>query len=307
MSFNLYLAGGYASAVETELLKLGANRLYSQLNDRKLGQRWLDYNRDVAPRKIFVDSGAYSAHTKGRELDVDEYIQYVNSNKGSYQAIAQVDTIPGEFGKPKTRQQLKEAPELSWQNYLYMRPKVIDVDCLLPIFHQGEDFKHLQRILDWTDENGRHIPYIGISPSNDVATKHKDPWFSMCFKLIKQSSNPHVKTHAFGMTSLPLLEKYPFYSADSTAWIMTSANGSIFTPWGTVTVSDVQQDSPKHIRWLSKNKIQVIEQQLDKYNLTLDDCRQDYKARGIYNAMYLMDWAKNYKFKGNNVYQKRLF
>lgn len=307
MSFNLYLAGGYASAVETELLKLGANRLYSQLNDRKLGQRWLDYNRDVAPRKIFVDSGAYSAHTKGRELDVDEYIQYVNSNKGSYQAIAQVDTIPGEFGKPKTRQQLKEAPELSWQNYLYMRPKVIDVDCLLPIFHQGEDFKHLQRILDWTDEEGRHIPYIGISPSNDVATKHKDPWFSMCFKLIKQSSNPHVKTHAFGMTSLPLLEKYPFYSADSTAWIMTSANGSIFTPWGTVTVSDVQQDSPKHIRWLSKNKIQVIEQQLDKYNLTLDDCRQDYKARGIYNAMYLMDWAKNYKFKGNNVYQKRLF
>lgn len=307
MSFNLYLAGGYASAVETELLKLGANRLYSQLNDRKLGQRWLDYNRDVAPRKIFVDSGAYSAHTKGRELDVDEYIQYVNSNKGSYQAIAQVDTIPGEFGKPKTRQQLKEAPELSWQNYLYMRPKVIDVDCLLPIFHQGEDFKHLQRILDWTDENGRHIPYIGISPSNDVATKHKDPWFSMCFKLIKQSSNPHVKTHAFGMTSLPLLEKYPFYSADSTAWIMTSANGSIFTPWGTVTVSDVQQDNPKHIRWLSKNKIQVIEQQLDRYNLTLDDCRQDYKARGIYNAMYLMDWAKNYKFKGNNVYQKRLF
>ena len=33
-----------------------------------------------------------------------------------------------------------------------MRPKIIDVDCLLPIFHQGEDFKHLQRILDWTDE-----------------------------------------------------------------------------------------------------------------------------------------------------------
>ena len=32
----------------------------------------------------------------------------------------------------------------------------------------------------------------------------------MCFKMISESNNPHVKTHAFGMTSLKLLEQYPF-------------------------------------------------------------------------------------------------
>ena len=306
MGFNIYLAGGYAPQVETGILNLGANRLYSQLNDRKLGQRWIDHHFNVEPRKIFVDSGAFSVHTKGKTVDVDEYIQYVNDRKGAFQAIAQVDTIPGEFGKPKTLQQLAEAPEGSWQNYLYMRERVIDVDCLLPIFHQGEDFKHLVRMLEATFD-GKHIPYIGISPANDVAQKHKEQWISTVFKVIKQSSNPKVKTHAFGMTSLPVLEKYPFYSADSTGWIMTGANGSIFTKWGTMVVSNVQQDSPKHIKWLEKSKIDQIEKHLNKYNLTIEQCAEDYKARGLYNAMYLMDWAANYKFKGNNNYQKRLF
>ena len=307
MWFNLYLAGGYASEVETRLLELGANRLYSQLNDRKLGQRWLDYNRDVAPRKIFVDSGAYSAHTKGRQLDVDEYIDYVNSNSGSYQAIAQVDTIPGEFGKPKTRHQLLEAPELSWENYLYMRPRVKDVDCLLPIFHQGEDFKHLKRMLEWTDEKGRHIPYIGISPANDVMTKHKEPWISHCFNVIKKSSNPNVKTHAFGMTSLPLLERYPFHSADSTSWILNGVNGSIYTPWGMKVASSRKEALPQHIKWLSEKQLAVVQNQVNKYGLTLEEIGEDYKARVLYNALYLMDWAEAYEFKGNGTYQKRLF
>ena len=307
MAFNLYLAGSYATRVETILMDKGINRLYSQLNDRKLGETWIDYNNNVAPRNIFVDSGAYSVHTKGKELNVDEYIQYVNDRAGSYQAIAQVDKIPGEFGKPKTLQQLAEAPEESWENYLYMREKVIDVDCLLPIYHQGEDIKHLHRILEWTDKKGNHIPYIGISPANDVATKHKDTWFSMVFRVIKQSSNPNVKTHAFGMTSLPLLEKYPFYSADSTSWLMTSANGGIFTPYGIICMSSVQERDPKHYIHLTAKQKDVVDKQLARFGITAEQCMEDYAFRNLNNALYLKDWADNYKFKGTNSYQKRLF
>ena len=188
-----------------------------------------------------------------------------------------------------------------------MREHIIDTDCLLPIFHQGEDFKHLRRMLEWTDAKGKHIPYIGISPANDVATKHKDAWLSVVFKEIKSSSNPNVKTHAFGMTSLPLLEKYPLFSADSTSWIMTSANGSIFSPWGNLLVSERQQDNPQHISHLSDTKLAVIEELLKKFDVTIQDCVESYKARGVFNAMYLMHWAENYEFKGTKKYQKRLF
>jgi hypothetical protein len=36
--------------------------------------------------------------------------------------------------------------------------------------------------------------------------------------------------HGFGLTSLPLMLRYPWYSVDSTTWLMTSRMGSIYIP-----------------------------------------------------------------------------
>ena len=306
MAFNLYFAGSYSSMVEEKLMELGANRLASQLNDRSLIQKWVTYISEKEHRKLFVDSGAFSAHTKGRELYVDEYIQYLNDREGMFEVIAQVDKIPGEFGKPKTRQQLLEAPEESWQNYLYMRPKVKDYNKLTPIFHQGEDFAHLKRMLETTFD-GEHIPYIGISPANDLNTRAKMEWFETVFKIIRESSNPNVKTHAFGMTSLKVLEKYPFYSADSTSWLMTAANGSIMTKRGIVLMSDVQIKNSKHYCHLPEDAKESIKAEIEGWGYTVEDCMTSYKIRSLVNVAYLMDWAKNYEFKGTNRYQRRLF
>lgn len=306
MGFNLYLAGSYSKMVDEKLQEMGVNRLASQLNDRSLLERWITYIREVEHRKLFVDSGAFSAHTKGRELDVDEYIEYLNARQGCFEVIAQVDKIPGEFGKKKTREQLLEAPELSWENYLYMRDRVIDYNNLTPIFHQGEDFKHLHRMLETTFD-GEHIPYIGISPANDVSTREKAKWFETVFRIIRDSSNPNVKTHAFGMTSLDLLEQYPFYSADSTSWLMTSANGSIMTSWGLMLMSDVQVNNPKHFNHLSPEMQAKVAEEVAKWGYDIEEAKTNYKIRGLINASYLKNWADNYQFKGTSRYQRRLF
>lgn len=306
MGFNLYLAGSYSKMVDEKLQEMGVNRLASQLNDRSLLERWITYIKEVEHRKLFVDSGAFSAHTKGRELDVDEYIEYLNARQGCFEVIAQVDKIPGEFGKKKTREQLLEAPELSWENYLYMRDRVIDYNNLTPIFHQGEDFKHLHRMLETTFD-GEHIPYIGISPANDVSTKEKAKWFETVFRIIRDSSNPNVKTHAFGMTSLDLLEQYPFYSADSTSWLMTSANGSIMTSWGLMLMSDVQVNNPKHFNHLSPEMQAKVAEEVAKWGYDIEEAKTNYKIRGLINASYLKNWADNYQFKGTSRYQRRLF
>ena len=304
--FNLYFAGAYSSMVEEKLIELGVNRLASQLNDRNLLEKWITYIREKGHRKLFVDSGAFSAHTKGKVVDVDEYIQYLNDRPGVFEVIAQLDKIPGEFGKPKTREQLMEAPELSWENYLYMRPRVKEYEKLTPIFHQGEDFKHLKRMLETTFD-GKHIPYIGISPANDVTTKDKMKWFEHVFKIIRDSSNPNVKTHAYGMTSLKVLEKYPFYSADSTSWLMTAANGSIMTERGIVLMSDVQLANPKHYNHLPPDAKEQIKKEVEGWGYTVEDCMTNYKIRSLVNVAYLTNWAKNYTFKGTHLYQRRLF
>ena len=292
------------------MIKLNCNRLFSQENDRKNISKWQGYKnsrRTQYKGNIFIDSGAFSVHTKGIELNVDEYIDYINSIDDDIHIFAQVDKIPGEFGKEKTKEQILEAPKLSWDNYLYMKEKVVSRDKLLPIFHQGEDFKWLHNMLEYTHEDGSHIDYIGISPANDKSAKEKEIFIHKCFNIIKKSSNPLVKTHAFGMTSKWILERYPFTSADSTSWLMTGANGNIMTPYGIILVSDKKLSDSSHIMNMPDEAQKNIHNFVEKLGYTLESAMCDYRVRMCINISYLKKWADDYEYRPLTVSKKSLF
>lgn len=303
--FDLYFAGSGSNKVLDYKLEKDVNSLFSQLNEKKSIQKFI--NSDCKG-KLFIDSGAFSAHKSGSEVDVDEYIQYINENDEHFTIYAQLDKIPGTFGKPKTPEEILEAPELSWKNYLYMKDKVKSRDKLIPVFHQGEDFKHLVRMLEYTHEDGKHIPYIGISPANDSSVVNKEAFIKRCFDIIKASSNPNVKTHAFGMTSLDLLEKYPFTSADSTSYIMSAAYGGIMTEFGLVSVSSVSQSKPGNYASLPKEAKERLDEYVKSKGYSMEELKEDAELRKLFNIDYLTDWQKNYVFKGtSNIKPKRLF
>jgi hypothetical protein len=187
-----------------------------------------------------------------------------------------------------------------------MRDRVKSPDKLLPIFHQGEDFKWLENMLEATF-SGKHIPYIGISPANDQPVKEKEKFIDKCFRIIAKSSNPNVCTHAFGMTSLHILERYPFTSADSTSWIMNGANGSIMTKYGSVTVSSGRLNAPDHIRKMPKAAQQEIQDYVASHGFDIVQLADDYKQRVIFNIMFLKEWADTYKYRPSSVSRKSLF
>ena len=306
--FQLYFAGSQNKMAEAYLRKSGANRLASQLLDRNVIAGWIEgRSRGECQGYLFIDSGAFSAHTRGAELDVDAYIDYLNSIDDELHIFAQVDKIPGVFRQPKTREQRAEAPEISWKNYLYMREKLKSPKKLLPIFHQGEEYRWLENMLEWTDENGEHIPYIGISPANDQPVKEKEKFISRCFQIIKQSSNPNVCTHAFGMTSLRVLERYPFTSADSTSWIMNGANGSIMTKYGSVTISSGRLNAPDHILKMPKEAQKEIQRYVESHGYTMQALSDDYRQRVIFNIQYLLEWAQNYEYRPASARRRPLF
>lgn len=304
LPFDLYFAGSYSC--DDEMIRLKTNRLQSQLNDKTNILKLIDKG---FAGKLFIDSGAFSAHTKGKIVDVDKYIDFLNEIDDKVYICAQVDTIPGEFKKPKTEQQLKEAPKLSWENYLYMKDKVKNKDKLLPIYHQGEDEYWLKNMLEYT-ENGQHIPYIGISPANDLSNDKKEIFIKKCFNIISKSSHPNVKTHAFGMTKLQFLEKYPFYSADSTTWHMQGIYGGLFTPYGFMqfsTRSKTHARAKAHNRNLTTEQKNNIIKWLNKWGLTLEMVEESDINRMKANLYFFYEWSQNYKFKGNDIYTHKLF
>lgn len=310
---ELYMAGSTFSGLNEWMQDNGYNKLLSYINDRSAIDTWCKYAKQTNQNKgkLFIDSGAFTAWTKGAEINVDEYIDWLNERSEYIYVFGQIDSIPGNIKTGATASQVKEAAQKTWENYLYMRPKLKNPDGLLYTFHVGEPYEYLKQAMEWTDENGQHIKYIALGGMVGKPGNVRKEFLDLCFDIISSSSNPNVKVHAFGMTSLNLLQQYPIESADSTGWIMTAVTGSILSPYGSICVSSdtiKKTDNVANVNYKSSRKKVVLEY-IQKMGFKLEDLQEDYKAREKFNITYLQNWAKNYKpkFKQTNGKTGRLF
>ena len=318
MSFIMYLASYDDSTIMDYAWDNNVPLLYSQINNRGCIVK-----RFTAPTtgKLLIDSGAHSAHTKGVELDLEEYINFVNSNIDKMTLYVQVDKIPGQYHKPKTQEDWTEAPKLRWENYLYMRSRSKDCSKLIPVFHQGESFEWLRNMCD-ARFGDLKVPYIGLSPRGDVSLKAKYDFCAECFAVIQSSTNPEVMTHAFGATSLEMLERLPFTSADSTTWVLVSAFGQVWMPASVVSTNSsvgiklgVSEENRRHPTATQTYWEQSAEtrKRLDEYfeslGTNIEKLSVSHSERALASAKYVQNWADNYEYKGlkSFVQIKKLF
>lgn len=157
---------------------------------------------------LFLDSGAFSAFSKGVEIKIDAYISFLKENINYLEVYSVLDVIGN--------------PEATFENQEYMESKGLKP---LPCFHYGEDVKYLKLYLDKYD-------YIALGGMVPISTKDLMIWLDNLFSsyICDSKGLPKVKIHGFGMTSLDLMLRYPWYSVDSTSWVMTSRFGSIYVP-----------------------------------------------------------------------------
>lgn len=299
---------------------LGYPQLFAWNLEPKPLLEWVKYLKENpdCECKLVVDSGAYSAWSRGKQFDMEEYINFLNSNDVIEQAFwcAEADVIPGSFGVDPTEEERAMAPQKSWENYLYMTQNVKIPKKIVPIFHQGEDFKYLKQMLEYRFEDGDHIPYIGISPRNDVHVNEKTKWYNIVWKIIKESSNPNVLTHNFGMTSIALMEQFPSCSSDSTSWIRYASFGNIIIATSgkmkAVVVSDRRKHDPDHIY----NQSQAVKDEVEKickeigYGLNINELvehDESGRRRMIFNLFSLNKWRINFSYSGNNLYKEELW
>ena len=152
MGFRLYFAGQQAKDIDVYLRDKNALRLFSQVNERSGIQLWKDWG---CSENLFIDSGAFSVAHAGKTVDIDAYINYINSNP-DIPIFVELDEIPFPVLNSTTAKQCSEG---SWKNYLYMKERVTSPCYLLPLYHFGEPKEALNRILN-TEVNGK-LPEIG--------------------------------------------------------------------------------------------------------------------------------------------------
>lgn len=303
MAFNIYFAGSPKSKVEPYIKEKRCCRLFSQIKERS-GVRTYAELPDPKP-KLMVDSGAFSVAHSGKTVNLDEYIAFINTNDSCATAWVQLDSIPYPELNASTA---IECSNKSWENYLYMVERVKTPEKLIPVYHFGEPKENLLRILNTPIKALGNVPasYIGVGGRHGVSTNDQRTYFEDVFNIIKSSSNPDVKVHAFGMTVLSLLEQFPFYSADSTTWIQLAAHGSVVTDHGIFVVSDRQLHRKENVNQLEPKMYKVFLRDVEKMGYTLEELQTDHYSRYKFNIDYYQNWAENYTYKGVQVYKRRL-
>lgn len=242
---------------------------------------------------FFLDSGAYSAWSRGTAIDLDEYIAFIKANIDLIEVYACLDSIPGAPGRNATIKERVTAAETSWTNYLYMVSEGLDP---LPVFHYGEDFKYLERMLDYG------CPYLGIGGLVGIPSINRRNWLDRLFtRLTDDSGMPIVKTHGFGMTAVPLVFRYPWYSIDSTTWIKITASGGIYLPAlvdgefvfdqipSTIAVSNrnpKKNDGGKHANTMSSGMRAILDRWLTICGKTYEEVADSYYHRATCNVIF---------------------
>jgi hypothetical protein len=221
---------------------------------------------------LFLDSGAFSAWSKGVEINIDEYIKFVKKYEKHLEVYAVLDDIL--------------SPEKTWKNQEYMESKGLNP---LPVFHYGENFKWFDRCLKYD--------YFALGGMVPISTPKLKLWLDQVWsKIVDKQGNALKKVHGFGLTSVQLMKRYPWYSVDSTSWVMTGRFGGVFCKLGNFTKINISNKGNlkdgAHWEQLNKHdKDQIRKYFLDK-GFTIEELQEDYKKRDEANIKYFLELEK---------------
>lgn len=274
---------------------------------------------DARDLRFFLDSGAYSAWSVGKEIDLDEYCEFIRYNIDHLDVYACLDVIPGAPNRAATNKERDEAAAMTWRNYLYMKEAGLDP---LPVYHYGEDPRWLHNML----QHG--CDYIGLGGLVGVPSALRRAWLDRVFtEITDEAGMPTVKTHGFGMTTIPLLFRYPWFSVDSTTWIKASATGAVYLPRVSddgeflfdrapfvMTVSNISPEDRKVQKarpWETEPGIkELLERWLTLCGTTLPEVSSNYYYRALCNVTFFKmvgEEKKSRPFIHRKASQQRFF
>ncbi len=282
MTFKLFLAGLYTSNFDKD------GRLYSRCTVNEKWQR--DYASNLLESyhyisrqayvdrirkdkvQVFLDSGAFSAWSKGVSIDMKGYCRYIQENDdillkvGGDLWASVLDAIGND--------------EQTYQNQLAMEKLGVRP---LPCFHFGENPKYLEYYV----ANYTSITIGGLVGKSDNVAR---PWLDMIWEkyMLDGAGHPKVRVHGFGVTRPDFMRRYPWYSTDSSSWVQIAAAGGVLTLPEARVVS-VSSQSPsrrvegQHFTTLPPIMRDAVSTKLEAYGGDPQRLSSEYLSRWCFN------------------------
>lgn len=225
--------------------------------------------------RIFLDSGAFTAWSKGIEIDLDEYIDFCHEHKDILELISVLDVI--DFANPA------RAAKESYHNLIKMEDRGLK-GVVLPTFHMGEP----EEAIKYYAEN---YSYVSLGGMVGISARQLMIWLDRIWScyLTDGDGVPKIKVHGFGITSLPAMTRYPWTSVDSSTWVQWAANGMILMPdkySGQINVSSrssFRKYQDQHITTFRPSEQKLFEDEILRYSGDLSRIATYYYSRWAWN------------------------
>jgi len=263
---KIYFAGAFGYKFH-EHLKIDVLESYFYLSEKHKQ----NINEHISKcSSFFLDSGAFSAFTQNAIINIDEYINFCLKNDIKYYSV--LDKIGDAEG--------------TLQNQKYMESKGARP---IPCFHYGENFKYL----DFYCKNYDYIALGGMVP---ITTKKLINWLDVIF-----SKYPNKKFHGFGLTIIKLMNRYNWFSVDSTSYLQGTKSASIYINGKCLTYNGEENDESKKFNFFDEKQFAYM---CNKYNITPEQLRRSteyseimqekgYWFRCLYNIYFFIEYLEN--------------
>lgn len=202
---NIYLAGSGWEKV------CWANRNFFKFNRLESFVYLSDYEKTILSKynNFLLDSGAftYMNKRKGQKINWEQYvIDYANLIKKhdvKHFFELDIDSIVG----------LKEVERLR-----KLLENITNRKCI-PVWHKS-------RGLEYWKQMCKEYDYVAIG--GIVTQEIKRTEYDVFIPLLKIAKENNCKVHGLGFTNLKGMEKYKFYSVDSTSWLSGNKFGAVY-------------------------------------------------------------------------------
>lgn len=145
--------------------------------------------------EFFADSGAFSAWSQGKKVDIGEYAEWLQRWKHRITAYANLD--------------VKRDMAQSRKNQAYLEGRGLSP---IPVYHGGEPWEFLEELC-------RGYDYVAIGGSAGEKIQRDRAlqiWWAAKIFSIAQAHG--TRLHGFGMLRWHLIQRFDWYSLDATTW-----------------------------------------------------------------------------------------
>ena len=193
---KIYFAGGEGGSYNKILLREGVkNRLESFFYLKKEPPSVREFQSHL------LDSGGYTARVKGVEIGVETFAAYCNQHGAKLAFNLDTNDIDETLRNQKFLE--THAPKTYF----------------IPIYHLSDYCERRELLHDFL-----RYPFIAVGGVAGVGGNKQIK--EAFYKYVFRHTRDRVKVHGLGITDGKSLERYPWYSVDSSSWLSFARYGN---------------------------------------------------------------------------------